>query len=702
MSFLSPFFLFALIAVGLPLLIHLINLRKPKKYQFSTLQFFSELQKTTFKNIKVKKLLLLFLRLAAIACLALVLARPFLPPGLGMEADVSEPTAIAIVIDNSISMGRTGADGPLLEQGKRIAETIKSSAKSEDRFVLQKAAGESLVQSFLTSNQLESRIEELEIEKAGSFLSQRINGLSEFLDQSPYAAKKIFVITDSQFESDEDLLNSLDQLPESIAISLIKIEEVPVQNTYVSGLSTSSSMIGNSIPFQLNVSLSNGAEVPIANQFVTVEFENSVVGQFPVSLAAGETQGYSFTLIPQKTGSVTGKISIEGDEFVLDNEYFFSLRVPEKRKILWVHDRLASESTISYTELILTASNSESEQIEYTEITTNNLTASVINEFDAVLLDGVQNLPEYMYQPLQRFVQDGNGLILFPSQQANISSYNNFLDPFNIGRYVGVIGDYGSFNSIAKGTVLLDEHPIFDGLFERTEEEKINFTSPDLYYYYKWASTTSALGFNLITMNNGDVLVREKEFGDGRIIISTIGNNPSWSNFPINPLFAPFIYRSILYAASSEAGGFENHNLGRVFNWTGDLDSENVRLLVNEESIQVGTTMLNSGVQLSYGSEEWTPGWIKITDSNLELSVATNLPIQESIFEQNAGMSEEISELNNVRVVETASLDTENLDNEIRWSGFGKEIWRWFMIAGFLFLVAESLVSIYYKAETIQ
>jgi len=45
MTFLNPAILFGLLAASIPIIIHLLNLRKLKKIEFSTLQFLKELQK---------------------------------------------------------------------------------------------------------------------------------------------------------------------------------------------------------------------------------------------------------------------------------------------------------------------------------------------------------------------------------------------------------------------------------------------------------------------------------------------------------------------------------------------------------------------------------------------------------------------------------------------------------------------------------
>jgi len=62
MIFLNPAILFGLLAASIPVIIHLFNLRKLKKIEFSTLTFLKELQKNKIRKIKLKQWILLALR----------------------------------------------------------------------------------------------------------------------------------------------------------------------------------------------------------------------------------------------------------------------------------------------------------------------------------------------------------------------------------------------------------------------------------------------------------------------------------------------------------------------------------------------------------------------------------------------------------------------------------------------------------------
>ncbi|MFV1883262.1 MAG: BatA domain-containing protein [Balneola sp.] len=696
MSFLSPLFLIAISAIGLPLIIHLLNLKRPQRVQFSTLAFFKELQKTTIRKIRIKKYLLLLLRLLAIACLAIVLARPFLPPGLSGAANSQAPALNAILIDNSISMSRIGDKGPLIDQAKKIVKAIESSSKEDDRFILQVTNGEAQYTTIIGHNQLLRRIEEIDVVSSGNYTNQRIENLFQILEEAPYENKRLFILGDGQ---SSQFSREVPEAPEQAIVStLINLGNVDVQNTVISRIESSTNMIGRNLPVNLTVNVLNKSSVPVANQFVSLEFMGDLVGQYSLSLEANSGKTFSFEVIPKKVGSSNGKVIIEGDEFTLDNEYFFTIEVPETRKILWVQEENPATSPIeSYTGVVLEASENNDAQLMYEKSDSGILGTNEIFEYDAIILDGIKTIPEFSLSNLQDFVQGGKGVIFYPSQEGDIRNYNAFLRQFNVGDFEGIVGEYASFRPAAKGNEFQQDHPVFAGLFERSEEEELRIADPDIYYYYKLKPSSSPGGFNIITLNSGDPLIREKRFGEGRLIISAIGNSPGWSNFAVKPLYAPLYYRSLLYAASSDDGGFSDHVLGEVFNWTGSLDAGQATILVGNETVLPESRVTAGGVQLSYPAEAWEPGWVTVSDENRKYSVALNLERNESDF----GSEGLESALKDIAYVDASEIGEESLEAEIKASGFGREIWSWFMVAGLLFLVMESLISVLYKAETV-
>ncbi len=700
MSFLSPFFLFALIAVGLPLVIHLLNLRKPQRIQFSNLSFFKELQRTTIRKIRIKRLILLLLRLLAVACLAIVLARPFLPPVFSFSGSSNQPALNAILIDNSISMARVGSKGPLLNQAKEIAKTITETSKDEDRFIVQVSNNQGLPLSMVSKGQANRRLDEIDITAGGGYLTQRISGLIAALQDAPYENRRLFLITDGN-TSETGFFSGLEENDIPISVSVIKVESASIQNTYVTDVSSKTSMVASGSPFLLSVEVSNSGNVLATNQFLTLEVDNETIGQYPIQLGPGETRSFDFELIPEAPGSLNGKLLVEGDDFPLDNEHFFTIEVPDTRNVLWVNGADENIGTISYTGAILGAPDNANTQLSYTEIEPQLLSEISIFEYDAVILDGLQEIPEYAFDELSNFVQDGRSLLFFPSQSGDLGNYNRFLEVFNAGTFAGVVGDYASFERVAEGSSVLEDHPVFSGLFERSEDEELSFTVPDIYYYFKLQSSSINTGINLIELNNGDALVKEKSFGQGKLIISSIGNDPGWSNFPVKALYAPFYYRTVLYAASGQQGGFAKHTLGTPFVWTGKLDPLETEIIAGGSSIKLNNQNLGGSIRVEYNAADWLPGWVELRDNQSSYSIAVNLAPGESDFNSDIIIEEESAKYNEVNLVDVSGLGNNEIPEAIKSSGFGKEVWYWFMLAGLLFLIAESLVSVFFKAETI-
>ena len=98
MAFLNPLFLFGLLAAGIPLIIHLWNRRRVVTIDFSSLMFLMAAHRENARRFQLRQLLILLLRMAIVALIALALARPFLTLGLPV-ASVRAKTDLVIVLD---------------------------------------------------------------------------------------------------------------------------------------------------------------------------------------------------------------------------------------------------------------------------------------------------------------------------------------------------------------------------------------------------------------------------------------------------------------------------------------------------------------------------------------------------------------------------------------------------------------------------
>ncbi|MEX0837767.1 MAG: BatA and WFA domain-containing protein [Gemmatimonadota bacterium] len=130
MSFLSPWFLLASAAVAVPVFLHLFHKRKTLRISFPALRYLERTEREHAHEIRFRQILLLLARITAIALLVLAGARPLIP---GPDT-AHPPTAVAIVLDNSMSSGLVVGDERRLDRLKAIAERSLDAGGPDDVF----------------------------------------------------------------------------------------------------------------------------------------------------------------------------------------------------------------------------------------------------------------------------------------------------------------------------------------------------------------------------------------------------------------------------------------------------------------------------------------------------------------------------------------------------------------------------------------
>lgn len=130
MGFLSPLLLALAAALAVPLVLHLFQRHQGPRMVFPALRYLRRAEKESARRIKLRQLLLLALRVAAVVLVAFAAARPFVRAGgIGHE-----PTAAVIVLDNSLSTGLVVGDRRVLDDLKQRALELVAQAAADDRF----------------------------------------------------------------------------------------------------------------------------------------------------------------------------------------------------------------------------------------------------------------------------------------------------------------------------------------------------------------------------------------------------------------------------------------------------------------------------------------------------------------------------------------------------------------------------------------
>src|SRR5258708_24957518 len=131
MMFIHPLLLGGLVAVGLPVLLHLLMRQKPKHLLFPAYRFLQKRAKTNQRKLRLRHLILVLLRMLLIALIVLALARPRIFSERTSSFLPNQAVAAVMVIDTSRSMEYSVAGKTRLDDAKqRALELLDDIAES--------------------------------------------------------------------------------------------------------------------------------------------------------------------------------------------------------------------------------------------------------------------------------------------------------------------------------------------------------------------------------------------------------------------------------------------------------------------------------------------------------------------------------------------------------------------------------------------
>lgn len=192
MTFLHPLALAGLAAAAIPALLHLLQRRTPPEVEFPALRYLTEAERRSARRLRLRHVLLLLLRTALIAALALAAARPLVPARTG---GAHQATALVVILDNSPSAGAVVAGRPVLDRLRVIARASLGGAAPGDHLwlmladgVLRSGSREALLAAVDSAAPAERRLDLVDAVTRGARL----------VDAEPLPGHEVHVVSDLQ------------------------------------------------------------------------------------------------------------------------------------------------------------------------------------------------------------------------------------------------------------------------------------------------------------------------------------------------------------------------------------------------------------------------------------------------------------------------------------------------------------------------
>jgi hypothetical protein len=554
MNFLSPGLLFGLLAASIPILIHLLNLRKLKKIDFSTLHFLKLIEKQKVRRVKLIQWLLMALRVLIIAMLVLGFSRPVIQDVRIPGFTSASKTSAVIIIDDSFSMEVVDGRGSYFNQLKNGVNMILTGLKEGDDVSIL-FTSESYPELATPSGDflnLKKIISQVEPGFKTGMLNSAIIKAASIIGESENLNKELYIFSDFQkstLGNEKEFTDVSALLDSRVKTRLFNFNSKEVVNSAVTGVKVNNQVFEPGKDISVTATIRNFSEDDVNNGLVSLFVNGERGAQKSYNLAAGKITDVTLSARVEKPGFSEIRAEIDEDDLKADNSRFASIYLPYEFKVVL----LGKASDLKFINAAIEAGSfAGNMQIIRKEI---SQTGSLdFNEVNLVIVSGAGGGD---LSKLKNYVKQGGGIMLFPGENTTLAEYSTLLSSFGVVAPSEMKKDAKALPG--KFTSIRFEHPLLREIFQTQYGNSVE--SPELFTYFR---IPSGSGTDIISLSDGGSFLKETRFGKGRVITSAAAAVIPSGNFPVIPIFAPLIYRSLFYLASQEPAE-KNHSSGSKF-----------------------------------------------------------------------------------------------------------------------------------------
>lgn len=512
MRFLMPAMLWSLVALAVPVLIHLSRRRVHKQVVLGTLRFLQSGSYPRKRRMRVEDLLLMLLRVAALAILSFVFLRPFFPAS---QAERAEAEETLILIDGSGSMTKEMA-----EEAKRICKKVMRDGVTPEYRVVQFSDDVRVLKS------LDDYV--VRLGATTDFPRALQWALDECQQRRSTGGRVVLIghLAGGAGWKDASLI-----WPSHIAMEIHPIQEPEESNLAVKSVNLLTPFALERMDVEIVVDKPNG--------YPAVDVQVSAEGVNETLTVPSGRQSVTVSL-PASRDVVRGTAKIlSSDPWLADNERPFSFSWVKQKRVLLVDGHPGAtiyEGQAYFLQKALSASGAAHGMSAFVctlQYSLENAEGMIdLSKFDAVALCGLNDLSEPAAEALKAFVENGGALV-------------QVLSDTDAQESVGILATAGLMPSsityqedltVRAITQFATDHPAFARFQDRE-----NGQLADLPWQQRFRIGDQPEWKPLLTLDHEVPLAWEKQIKQGRVFLFAHPLNRDWTDAPRNPLFVPFV-----------------------------------------------------------------------------------------------------------------------------------------------------------------
>ena len=514
MRFLYPQMLWGLLALLIPIIIHLFNFRRHKLVYFSNTAVLRSIQQENAKTRKLKYLVTLLLRCLFIAALVLAFAFPYHPE---KQLNVNtENTLVGIYIDNSMSMKGQSQRTTLIEDARRSARDFVHKLNPSNRYLLMTNSFEIQNEYPMNQEEMLDQLDRMNPDGAPVLMGEVIDRFEMLCKQHGFATSTLFVYSDFQSNTFD-----LSAAKADTALQVVMVPMVPEfkTNLYIDSVWLASPIVQSGLTNELMVRVVNQGDKEVKGMPINFTMNNAMAASTTVDLEKNGTAEVEMQFVVEDSGEQRCSASLTDHPITFDDSYNFVLSVKPSLSVVELGNQPSSCAMLF-----------DDEQFHYSLMEPSRFDLTTIAQAQLLIVNESAVMNETLQQALLDAVSDGASLVVFPSMddpQNNRYLYNKLgLTLMEVDTNATSVEDLALQHAFFNDMILdLPQHPDFPKVKRHVRLK------------------TNGLATSLLTLQNSDPMLMMTSVGKGQAFVMATALDPKWSDLADNALFVPMMVK---------------------------------------------------------------------------------------------------------------------------------------------------------------
>ena len=539
MNFLYPSFLFGLMAVSVPIAIHLFNFRRTRRVFFTNVALLRTVQTETKSFRRLKHWLILACRCLFLACLVLAFAQPFIPSK--NKLGLSRQGVTSLYVDNSFSMQNERNTKRYLDIATSKLDELLTLFRNATSLQLLTNDFSAAEQQAGTAEAIRDRVTSIRYAHTPRTLETVYRRQRNLLSSlNPNGHNQLFWFSDFQKSTVGDL--SRLNIDTTNRLFIVPLDAQATKNVYVDSVWLSTPFIREMQNNSLNVKLNNAGRENVKNLPVRLYLDNAQTSTASATLQPGGSATVSLNFNVTSKGYHRGRIVFEDYPITFDNQYFFVIEASPAVRVLHLYEQKASSANRSADYIDAVYSNDS--LFVRRSFNAQNFDVGQLKETDLVVLEGVTQVNGALRTELERFVQQGGSLTIIPPTNPNVASYGPFLQTLGVGN-VQVTTTSGVEPNPLPVADPDRRNPFFRDVFQQNyQSEPLNL--PTAAPVWRWNA-----GERLLSLRDGSPLLTQSKVragtnaqqAQGSVYLLASPLASAYGNLAEHALFVPVMYK---------------------------------------------------------------------------------------------------------------------------------------------------------------